>query len=375
MANLKDIAREVGISTAAVSQALSGKGRISDDVRKRVFASARHLGYRSGRVRFPDDHPAAVMLLPVHETWGHVWHFLKDTIETIQRLMTEKGFTSVLLPITREQTSKEILELILKIKAAAVFTIHYGNEFVFNALVTWGIPLVIVNNSDFQRHFSCVCVDDFQGAYEAASFLIEQGHTNLGYIDYPRPELPVTFSDRYVGFRKAVDEHGLPFSADRRITVPLDTPEQLIFRLNVLCADSERPTAFFVHDDFQAVRVYHILSRLGLHVPDDISLIAPGDTMDYRQPETPQITTMRIDTHLMGRYAVDLMQRLISERQGGNPEIDNQPGSTGRRAVPTGTGTEAGKFPAAHSGASSGQVLKIKQRLIDRGSAAGRPVV
>jgi len=64
MANLTDIAREVGISTAAVSQALSGKGRISDDVRKRVFATARHLGYRSGRVRFPDDHPAAVMLLP-----------------------------------------------------------------------------------------------------------------------------------------------------------------------------------------------------------------------------------------------------------------------------------------------------------------------
>jgi len=49
------------------------------------------------------------------------------------------------------------------------------------------------------------------------------------------------------------------------------------------------------------------LKEMGLEVPRDVSLVAPGDVLDYSLPFTPQITTMRINTSLLGRIAADLM--------------------------------------------------------------------
>jgi LacI family transcriptional regulator, galactose operon repressor len=339
MVTLKDIADKLEISTAAVSMALSGKGRVSEEVRKKVYSTANELGYRFNRPFLYKTHKTAIMLLPVYNTWGHVWHFLKDIIETIQNMMTAEGYTSVILPITKNQPVQEIMELIFKAKASAVFSIHYGSRELFTALSTHDIPLVVINNSEYQRDFNSVCVDDFQGSYEAVKTLIELGHTAIACIDYPRPNLPVIFGDRFIGFKKAIDEEHLHFSDDWHITVPLDASNILIEQLKSVMADSNkpRPTAFFVHDDFQACRVYHILNAIGYRVPEDVSLIAPGDTMDYKQPETPAISTLKINTRLMGKYAVEMMLSRISQEE-----------------------------PKEH------HVLKIKQQFFDRGSILSR---
>ncbi len=53
--------------------------------------------------------------------------------------------------------------------------------------------------------------------------------------------------------------------------------------------------------------VIEALGRLGIAVPGDVSLVAPGDVVDYNLPFMPQISTMRIDTTLLGRIAANLM--------------------------------------------------------------------
>ena len=50
---------------------------------------------------------------------------------------------------------------------------------------------------------------------------------------------------------------------------------------------------------------------MGLSVPYDVSVIAPGDVLDYGQPFLPRISTMRIDIELMSRMAVELMMTSI----------------------------------------------------------------
>jgi DNA-binding LacI/PurR family transcriptional regulator len=94
-------------------------------------------------------------------------------------------------------------------------------------------------------------------------------------------------------------------------------------------------------DDDLAVRVYDVLRRRGLSVPADLSLIAPGDVLDYQLPHTPPITTMKINTTLMGRITAELLLNRLKHRQ---EEI---------------------------------HVLKVNQKLVDRGScrAIGAPVL
>jgi len=49
-------------------------------------------------------------------------------------------------------------------------------------------------------------------------------------------------------------------------------------------------------------------------VPDDVSIIAPGDTLDYRSIHVPQITTMRINTSYMGELAGQLIMKRIQHK-------------------------------------------------------------
>ena len=76
------------------------------------------------------------------------------------------------------------------------------------------------------------------------------------------------------------------------------------------------PTAIFAHDDCLAARIIVALQNMQIRVPDDISIIAPGDTLDYNQPFIPRITTMRINNELMGKLAGEmLLERLKNQRE------------------------------------------------------------
>jgi len=332
---LQNVAEEAKVSLTTASLALSGKGNISAAVRERVAEAAVKIGYRRRESRLRTESVATgtvTVLLPVDDMWAHIFYFIRPIIVEIERSLVQEGLSLVLLPTFSSSDAEEIVRKILASKAKAVFSIHYGNEKLFRSLEDEGIPVVVVMNNNFQDTLYSVCVDDFQGAYEGCLHLLRLGHTSIGYVDYPRPELPAVVVDRFFGFRKALEEYAVPFSPNLRLTTDLHEREALRAGLRTLFLLSQRPTALFAHDDYFAARVIAELSDLGIHVPADVSIIAPGDVLDYSEPFVPQITTMRINTALMGQISADL----IVNRLRRNPEDIH--------------------------------VLKVKQQLVDRGS-------
>jgi LacI family transcriptional regulator len=311
--------------------ALSGKGHISLAVRQRVVDTAQRIGYTRKAAREPAPSTITI-LLPVDDAWAHVFYFIRPIIVEIERTLITAGYYPAILPTFYESDVENTIAKILANEAKAVFSIHYGNAALFRTLEGMGIPVVVVMNSNYQDTFYSVCVDDFQGAYEGSLHLIRLGHRDIGYVDFPRPDLPASVVDRYIGFKKALDEYGLPFDPSWRLTVPQDDRAALADGLKVLFSSPHRPTALFVHDDHFAARVMSELAAQGLKVPDDVSLIAPGDVLNYSDPFVPQITTMRINTALMGQISAELILNRMKRR---SDDI---------------------------------HVLKIKQQLVDRGS-------
>jgi DNA-binding LacI/PurR family transcriptional regulator len=332
---LQNVAEQAKVSLTTASLALSGKGRISAAVRERVANAALKIGYRRRESRGSVESVTPgtiVILLPVDDTWAHIFYFIRPIIVEIERGLIRGGFYPVLLPTFYSSDAEDMVAKILANGAKAVFSIHYGNEKLFRHLEDMAIPVVVVMNNNFQDTLYSVCVDDFQGAYEGCLHLLRLGHTSIGYMDYPRPELPAIVVDRFFGFRKALEEYSVPFNPDLRLTTDLHGREALRAGLRTLFSLPQKPTAFFVHDDYFAARVIAELSGMGMRVPDDVSIIAPGDVLDYNEPFVPQITTMRINTALMGQISADL----IINRLRRNPEDIH--------------------------------VLKVKQQLVDRGS-------
>ncbi len=335
-ARLGDVAQQAGVSLTTASLAMSGKGRISQEVRRRVQAVSRELGYRRRPAGPASGRPFRSIGVLHHVDRSYEWGFIRPFILAIESTLIPQGYVPAIIPVTDGADPGELFERIRGLEVGAVFSIHYSNEELFRRLESSGIMVIILNNSSLQGRFYVVGVDDFQGAYEGAMYLINLGHRNILYVEYDRPENPTVLADRFVGFRKALDERGIPFSAGQRITVDFMDSEELRARLGGSFRGPSGPTAVFAHDDYLAAFIVAALRELGLSVPQDVSLIAPGDVLDYSQPFLPRITTLRINTALMSQLACRLLLDRLSDRSGET------------------------------------HVLKIKQQLIERGSC-GRP--
>jgi LacI family transcriptional regulator len=334
-ARLDDVARKAGVSLTTASLALSDQGRISADTRERVLEAARELGYEQKKKRVEAQAESScdiAVLIDMDPEWSMVLYLIRPIIFELEKTIRQAGFNTVMLPISRSDSTAVLMEKIRRSGAIGVATIHFASPELIALLEAAGIPVVVVMNSTYQDRFYTVCADDFQGAYEGTSYLVKCGHRSLGYVDCVRPDLPVLPVDRFFGFKKAIEEYRLDFDDSMRRQLSLEDEGRAQEAVESLVREHPDLTAIFAIDDDIAVRVVEMLRRAGLAVPQRISVLSPGDMLDYSACYVPQITTMRIDTTYMGKIAGQMLQNRLAH----NPE-------------------------ELH-------VLKVKQQLVRRGS-------
>ncbi len=332
---LEDVAAAAGVSITTASLVLSGKGRISEQTREKVFRAVEELGYkrkirqqRTGDLKFLN----IAILMNIDYEWAFIWGFVRPFIEEIDIISKANGYNLILVPISRHFETERILKKISDSKAGAIISLHYGNPELFDNLEALGIPVVLVMNNNFQDRYYSVCVDDYQGSYEGALHLIHLGHRDIAYIYCERPDLPALVTDRFIGFKKAIDEYKLSLPSDHIIKIDLDNEGRSFKHIRHLFSQEDRPTAAFFLDDELAAHVLEVFKELGIRVPEDVSIIAPGDVLDYNMRHTPQISTLKINTSLMGRITGELLMNRLKQQ---SEDI---------------------------------HVLKVKQQLVDRGS-------
>ena len=332
---LKDVAEIAGTSVSTASLVLSGKGRISAEVRDRVIQVAGEIGYfkRPDVIR-PDgrSNRDIGMLYSFDSDWSYVQTFLGPMVVLLEDQLRRSGHYLSLIALTRKNTSEELFERILRDNLKAVLSVHYMDDDLFRRLEELGIPVVVINNLENQNSFYSAGVDDFQGSYEGATYLHELGHRVIAYIDYHRADLPTLMNRRYLGFKTGLEESGLSFNEDYHIRVYLNDYETLSVEMKALFSRKPRPTAIFAHDDYLVMYILKSLASLNLRVPEEVSIIAHGDTLEYSKAFTPRITTLKINTAQLGKLAVEMLMN----------RIDNQPEDI--------------------------HVIKLKEQLIDRGS-------
>ena len=313
-ARLKDVARRAGVSSTTASMIFNGTGRISETTRNEVLKAGEELGYvhqRRNRKNPAAGESVAILLL-IDQEWTFIWHFLSEMIQEIEQDLKKIGMRTNLIPISHHEDVDSIFDKITEFGSGAVYSVHYGDGELFRRLEEADIPVVVIMNNNYQDSYFSICIDDYQGAYEGTRHLISLGHEKIGFVDTMRADLPMLSSDRYYGYRKALEESGIrPPSSHRIGCEDQCSEEDLEERFSALFAGEDRPSALFCLDDEIAFRTWNALSRLGYSVPRDCSILAPGDVLDYTKPYIPQITTMKIDMTYVGRLAVDMLRNRL----------------------------------------------------------------
>jgi LacI family repressor for deo operon, udp, cdd, tsx, nupC, and nupG len=276
MTGIKDVAREVGVSTATVSRALRGLPRVSPHTRERVLEVASRMGYvaspHAASLAGGQTHAVGVVV-PNVTRW-----FFGSIVHGAEELLRREGYDLLLYTVTGEAAARRRLFhsylLSKRVDAVMVLALRPTAEEVASLEQT-GSPTVVVGGA--VPGWSSVRIDDVEAAATAVRHLVELGHTRIAHLGgVPDPEhAGLDFSTpglRLHGYRMAMEEAGLRVEPGWEVTGDFTAIGGLTACRRLL-SGGPLPTAIFAGSDEMAIGASHAVREAGMAVPDDISVI------------------------------------------------------------------------------------------------------
>ena len=304
---MKDIARELGISVSTVSRALKDSPRISEEKRRMVQQYAREHNFTPNvlaeSLRHSRVQPSRVIGVIVPE-FTH--YYFSSILTGIEEAAIVRGYY-IMVALSNETYEREvrICEMFHRLKVCGVIvsqakdTRRYNH---FQKLLDSQIPIVFYDRICTGVNASRVVVDDYMGAFTAVQHLIETGCRRIAFYGSPM-QLEIS-KNRFNGYKDALLKRGLPFDehlvriCDNRQDAELITPD--------LFDGDYYPDAFFAVNDDTAIGILYTVKRMGLRVPEDISIC--GFTNGQRAVACdPMLTTVEQRGKRVGEEAAEIL--------------------------------------------------------------------
>jgi LacI family xylobiose transport system transcriptional regulator len=300
------IAELAGVSPPTVSKVLNGRRGVGRETRQRVEALLRDHGYRR-----PLPATATPCLEVVFDQMlGSIAvEILRGVADVAGERDCTVGFTDV-----RRHISAELpwVEPLLRRRPTAVITVcSMANAQHSDQLAASGIPLVAIDPIGELFATPAVGSNNWSGALSATRHLLDLGHRRIGVLTGPVRDLSARA--RLDGFRAALDHAGIPVddSLEQRGLFTFEDGRELGLKLLAL---RQRPTAIVCGDDLQALGVYEAARRVGVRIPDDLSVVG-FDDVDQAAWAAPPLTTVRQQFAQMGATAAGLALSLAAGQE------------------------------------------------------------
>ena len=304
---MKDIARELGISVATVSRALKDSPRISAERRVAIQQYAREHNFTPNVIAESLRHSKVKPQKVIGVIIPEFTHFyFSSVLAGIEEEASAHGYR-IMVAQSNEQYEREvrICQSFYENKVCGIIVsqakdTHQYNH--FQRLMDAGLPLVFYDRICTGVNASRVVVDDYMGAYNAVSYLIETGCRNIAFYGAAM-NLEIS-KNRFNGYKDALLKHGLAYNeeltfiCDNRADAEAITPEIL--------RSEPRPDGFFAVNDDTAIGILYTAKRMGFNVPQDISIC--GFTNGQRAVACdPMLTTVEQRGVKVGEEAVDIL--------------------------------------------------------------------
>jgi LacI family transcriptional regulator, repressor for deo operon, udp, cdd, tsx, nupC, and nupG len=305
---IKDVARELGMSVATVSRALSRPELLRRETRERVMSVVERLGYRPNllaRGLRRGQTRAILLVVP------NLSPFFLEIFAGAEEVARQSGFALLLGNSNRDpEKEKECFDQVANGQADGIILLTGQVPSDYAQGKTPLPPIVTV--LERLAHHSAVPVirtDHRAGAEEATRHLIELGHRRIAHIAGSKA-VPST-ARRIEGYRDALAGAGL--TAPAEMIFPGDFSMQSgAAGMERLLELHEPPTAVLCGNDEMAFGAIRMLHKVGLAVPDDLSIVG-FDDQNMAEFYNPPLTTVHIPRHELGRRAA---RELIEQLEG-----------------------------------------------------------
>ena len=311
MASLQEVARRAKVSIATVSRVLNKSDKVVPETRATVEQALRDLGYRPSRVarrlRMKDGRAHLVGLI-IPDIQNPFYAEIARGVEDA----AYKSEYALLLCNSDDNLEKERFYLdVMQAESVDGIVLPPFDETdaAVVDLVKTGMPVVCVDRSLARLKTDLVEVDNYQGAFEAVTHLIDKGHSDIALIE-GRTHVS-TSRERRRGYLDALAARGVAVRKEltRAGDFKQDSGRVLA---NELLQLKKPPTAIFVVNNLMTVGALAAIHQRGLRVPEDVAIVG-FDDLPWAEALDPPLTVVRQPAYDVGRQAMELLLQRILE--------------------------------------------------------------
>lgn len=319
MAAIKDVAKLANVSVGTVSRYLNNADNLTPEYRERVRAAIEALNYQPSRFAqaMRTKHTEMIALV-VPEMQNQ---FYIELYNAVRLSCYQHSYIPIMY--TMEAGTKMLSHLFSGNGAAQIdgIILAFMDDPIASRMIEEAnpeIPFVLMscNNALTASSYSAVISDVYIGAYEAAKYVIRQGHQKIACIGHT--DNPINLDEKLAGIKRAFQEAGILFSDDYFHKGPSlystgYTAAKKLMRME------EPPTAIIAANDMIAVGVIKYLQEYHYQIPEDVAVIG-YDGIALGAVCTPSITTMAQPIEDMASKAVELLLHKITHPNSSNAQ-------------------------------------------------------
>lgn len=344
MVTMKDVAKYAGVSVATVSNVITNKKYVSEEVRLAVLDAIDVLNYKVNLVarglKSKRSYMVGVILPDITKI------FFPDVLKGIEDSASESNYTiNFLSSMYSFKTEKAYVEHLKSSRVDGIiidscckheYQSDWAKELVKSSSLDFDFPVVSLEQELNRNVISSIKIDNFEATRKGAEYLIGLGRKDIIYITAP---LSLALGlERLEGYKEAMRRSGLPVR------------EEYILKGNFLSKESFelikkairsgiKFDAVMAANDQSAIGALIALKESNINVPNDVAIFG-FDNLFPGTLVTPQITTIDVPRYKMGYEAFKiLLDRIanpkmkpvgrtvdtkIIERQSTNKNIKNE---------------------------------------------------
>lgn len=321
MVTIKDIASYTGVSCTTISNVIHGRSsRVSPETIERVNAAIAELGYTPNMsARSLVSKSSKVVAFINHVIIREGTNVMEDpfhstTIGLIEHKLQQDGYYLMLRTIS---TPEELIHFLQNWSIDGLFITGIFEDAFYKALSSYHIPTVLIDSYVRHSRLYNVGLEDFKGSHLATSHLIEKGHRRIGFSS-PLFRDGGVLQERFLGYKAALTEHGIPFDPSICFEYEMDSMESCQAAADDIADNHPDLTGLVACADQMAAGIMAGLHKRSVRIPEDISIVG-FDDISLSQMVYPQLTTIHQDMHRKAECAADTMLQLLA----GNKPADS----------------------------------------------------
>lgn len=313
---IKDIAKELGLSTSTVSRALRDSYEISPETKKLVLEYAEKINYRPNPIALSlkEKRTRSIGII-VAEIANS---FFSQIINGIESIAYDKGYNVIItqshesfereLSNVQYLASRSIDGLLISVASETRDLSHLQN------LYERGFPIVFFDRIVEEMDTHKVTIHNRKGGYDATMHLLNNGYKHVAALG--NSEFLSITKERVGGYMDALAEHGTPYDAS---LVQYCLHGGLVYSeveeaLDKLFDQKKKPDAIFAAADKLTTNCLRYCKARGIRVPEDLAVVGFSN-IDLTELLSPSLSVVRQPAFEMGQVATTLLLNMIESKR------------------------------------------------------------